>query len=396
MSGYSGDLSKTQQLALNEFKSILTKDTLAEEENLLRFLRARSFDVDGAYRQYMATLKWRKDNGIDQLLDKPRPLDKEMKNIMSSGFHSYDKQGRPAYFEYTGRTDVQALIQLPLDQIIRRHVWNCEKQIARMKEISQEIGKNVETMVHIHDMTGASQVLRKALNLFKKLAKLDQEYYPERMGKIFIVNTTWIFPVLWKCAGVFLDSKTRSKCVVLKTGEIKKLLEYFDPESLPKEFGGSCNCEGGCLPPIPKHMRFLSEAPSLTEQYTIGPKETLEKSLECTNDGDSVAWCFTTSKDIKFGVTFKPKPHSGWSDKMNDIPAIWVLDVEPKSENDSPVTGYYTPPCPGICTLVWDNLDSKWSSRTIKFNILVEKEANDSEEENGSNGIKRLSTVTYV
>lgn len=53
-----------------------------------------------------------------------------------------------------------------------------------------------------------------------------------------------------------------------------------------------------------------------------------------------IEYLLNFSKDIKFGVKFKPRPHSGWSDKMNDIPAIWVLDVEPKSENDSPVTGY--------------------------------------------------------
>jgi len=34
-------------------------------------------------------------------------------------------------------------------------------------------------------------LLRKALSILKRLARLDQDYYPERMGKIFIVNTPW-------------------------------------------------------------------------------------------------------------------------------------------------------------------------------------------------------------
>lgn len=32
--------------------------------------------------------------------------------VMSSGFHSHDKLGRPAYFENTGRTDIQAMLKV--------------------------------------------------------------------------------------------------------------------------------------------------------------------------------------------------------------------------------------------------------------------------------------------
>ena len=51
-----------------------------------------------------------------------------------------------------------------------------------------------------------------------------------------------------------MDPKTRSKCVILKHDEENKLLEYFNAEDLPVEFGGTCSCEDGCLPPVPKHM----------------------------------------------------------------------------------------------------------------------------------------------
>lgn len=65
---------------------------------------------------------------------------------------------------------------------------------------------------------------------------------------------TRVFPVLWRIAKIFVDPKTRTKCVVLKSSELSKLCDYFDPEDLPEEFGGSCRCDNGCLPPIPKHM----------------------------------------------------------------------------------------------------------------------------------------------
>ncbi|KAK3708095.1 hypothetical protein QZH41_019177, partial [Actinostola sp. cb2023] len=156
--------------------------------------------------------------------------------IMSSGFHSYDKQGRPTYIEFTGRTDIQALVQfakklacllacmegrclfeLPLDQVIKR-LWYCEKHdIKNERNIVIEKSLDVETMVCTytrHDR-GVTRIetnsdtdqqwqvrsspeklfllVWKALNLFKKLAKLDQEYYPERMGKVSQYNLTTMF-----------------------------------------------------------------------------------------------------------------------------------------------------------------------------------------------------------
>ena len=36
--------------------------------------------------------------------------------------------------------------------------------------------------------------------------------------------------------------------------EVNKLLDYFEAEDLPEEYGGTCHCENGCLPQVPKHM----------------------------------------------------------------------------------------------------------------------------------------------
>ena len=63
-----------------------------------------------------------------------------------------------------------------------------------------------------------------------------------------------IFPVLWKVARSFLDHKTRNKCIVLGVTEQDQLLDYFNPEDLPEEYGGTCRCGNGCLPEVPRHM----------------------------------------------------------------------------------------------------------------------------------------------
>jgi hypothetical protein len=43
-----------------------------------------------------------------------------------------------------------------------------------------------------------------------------------------------------------LDPVTVEKIHILGTGYQKQLLEQVPAENLPKEFGGACDCEGGC------------------------------------------------------------------------------------------------------------------------------------------------------
>lgn len=48
---------------------------------------------------------------------------------------------------------------------------------------------------------------------------------------------------------------------------------------------------------------------------------------------------FFHSKDIQFGIKFKPKPHSGWKDHATEVDEIWVEELEPISDCELAITG---------------------------------------------------------
>jgi len=44
-----------------------------------------------------------------------------------------------------------------------------------------------------------------ALSMYRAISDLDQKYYPERLGKLFIVNTPRMFVMIWNLAKSWLD-----------------------------------------------------------------------------------------------------------------------------------------------------------------------------------------------
>lgn len=362
MSHTVANLAKSEAKALDEFKAKLKQEAIADEETLLRFLKAREFNVELAHRQYMSTWEWRRNNDIDNILNAPRPLEEKLKNVLSYGFHKIDKEGRPCYIEKTGKADINALLKLPEDQLIKWHVWNTEKQIEQMNEKSGELNKEITTLVHIHDLSRATLNMRKALNLFTRLVKLDQEYYPERMGKVFIINTPWIFPVLWKVARSFLDPKTRDKCIVLSSLELNQLIHYFNAEDLPEEYGGTCRCEHGCLPEVPKHMLSCADDEAELTEECIAARSTFSQKVECKGNNGSIGWFYRiSSKDIKFGVKFR-----------KFMKEEWVVKLEHPLHATKANIGFHTCSSSGVYTLVWDNSNSRFLSRTLKYHIMTE------------------------
>lgn len=78
--GHAAHLTPNQQEQLRAFTALCrdqgyytpaTKDTPPshDDETLLRFLRARRFIPDEAFKQFRTTEDWRKDQGIDALFD---------------------------------------------------------------------------------------------------------------------------------------------------------------------------------------------------------------------------------------------------------------------------------------------------------------------------------------
>jgi hypothetical protein len=234
MSGFVGNLSPQQQAALDEVKQKLSKlegklaecskKMLVDDAIILRFLRARKFDVDQSYDMLYNMLKFRlefQQIGVDCL--NPAMCENELKTGKSY-YHGHDKEGRPVCY-------IRARLHDPSQSDV------LENQ--RFTVLMMEYGKSLlrppgETVTIVFDMNKAT-LKNIDIKSVQFMVNTLTSYYPESLGKVLIVNYTWIVNGAWKIIRPWLDPVTAAKVLFIKPEE---LMNYIDADNLPKEYGG--------------------------------------------------------------------------------------------------------------------------------------------------------------
>ncbi|XP_022892231.1 phosphatidylinositol/phosphatidylcholine transfer protein SFH13-like [Olea europaea var. sylvestris] len=251
---------------------------------LLRFLKARDFDIDKTIQMWEEMLNWRREFGVDTTLEDFEFEElEEVLQCYPQGYHGVDREGRPVYIERLGKAHPSKLMCITtIDRYLKYHVQEFEKALhEKFPACSLAARRRICSTTTILDVQGlgVKNFTKPAASLFAAMTKIDNSYYPETLHSMFIVNAGLGFKkVIWPAAQKFLDAKTTAKIQVLDPKSTRKLLEVIDPSQLPDFLGGSCTCsvEGGCLTSNqgpwndPKIMKIVYNAETtLVKQITI-------------------------------------------------------------------------------------------------------------------------------
>ncbi|KAJ3306906.1 hypothetical protein HDU76_004733 [Blyttiomyces sp. JEL0837] len=180
-------------------------------------------------------------------------------------FHKFDKDGYPIIIERIGLYDAKgfaanANVETLMDMHIRIQEYMFETV---MKAATARSGKEItkQTVVFDCEGMGLHQLHPPALALLRALADHDAKYYPERLGRLFLVNAPPAFTRVWGLIRRWLDKGILEKIHILGDDYQDILLQYIDHENLPAHLGGTCRCahmEGGCVP-LARPKKALSD-----------------------------------------------------------------------------------------------------------------------------------------
>ena len=201
---------------------------------MLRFLKARKFEIDKSKQMWSDMLQWRKEFGTDTIME-DFEFD-EMDQVLEhypQGHHGVDKDGRPIYMEKLGAIDTTKLLTVTsMDRYVKYHVREFERAFAvKFPAFSIAAKRRVDQSTTILDVSGVvmyqhfidprchaltekthatflgisqgyKNFNKAARDLIGRLQKIDGDNYPEVDHVIwcahFCTMSVFLFKKFWK------------------------------------------------------------------------------------------------------------------------------------------------------------------------------------------------------
>ncbi|KAI9473909.1 MAG: CRAL-TRIO domain-containing protein [Benjaminiella poitrasii] len=263
---------------------------------VLRFLRARKWDLDAAFNMLANTLRWRLvmrlddivalgENGLRDELNKLKP---ELGNCFVTQLNSGkaylggpDKAGRGICF-------INVNLHHKEDQpseiikLLTMYIMETSRFV---------VHQPVESACIVFNMDGFT-LKNMDFDFVKFLVTCFEAYYPETLGSCLIHKAPWVFSTVWNLITPLLDPVVATK--IHFTKDVKELSNYVDMSALPGNITGEKDKktldEAVKIDPVaPGTLAKPTTAAYQNYQDMIKGYsfETLEWAKTKTNDGDN-------------------------------------------------------------------------------------------------------------
>ncbi|XP_041079631.1 SEC14-like protein 2 [Polyodon spathula] len=384
MSGRVGDLSPKQAEALAQFREniqdILPSLPAQDDHFLLRWLRARNFNIQKAEAMLRKHVEFRKHLKADTITTDWQPPE-VIDRYLSGGMCGYDKDGSPILYDLVGPLDPRGLLLSASKQdFLKTKVRDCERLQSACQQQSEQLGHHVESITMIYDCEGLGlkHLWKPAIEAYGEVLTMFEENYPEGLKRLFVIKAPKLFPVAYNLIKHFLSVDTRRKIIILGDNWQESLLQYIEPDQLPVCYGGTLTDPDG----DPRCKTWIKYGGDVPQSYYVrdSVKQQYEQTL-CISRGSSqqleyeilfpgcvLRWQFASEGlDIGFGVFIKTKV----GERQKAAEMVEVVPSQRYNAHLVPEDGSFTCQDPGIYVLRFDNTYSILHSKKVSFSVEV-------------------------
>uniref|UniRef100_A0AAQ5XHY8 SEC14-like lipid binding 7 n=1 Tax=Amphiprion ocellaris TaxID=80972 RepID=A0AAQ5XHY8_AMPOC len=414
MSGRVGDLSPTQAEILSEFRGriqdILPSLPAQHDHYLLRWLRARSFNVQKAEAMVRKHVEFRRQMRVDSIISDWKPpevtcclintlqlqflhcdvhvssfsfvfVPQVIEKYVSGGMCGYDKEGSPIWYDVIGPLDPKGLLLSATKQdFIKTKIRHTEMLQRECRRQSEKLSTNIEAITLIYDCEGLGlkHIWKPAIETYGEILTMFEDNYPEGLKRVFLIKAPKMFPMAYNLIKHFLCEETRRKIIVLGSNWQEVLHKHIDPEQLPVVYGGTLTDPDGD-PRCRTMIKYGGTVPrsyyvqdSVKVQYdssvTISRGSVFQLEYDVTAASSLLRWQFASDgADIGFGVYRRTK--EGRGQKVAEM--LQVLPSERYNAHLVPEDSCLTCTEPGVYVLCFDNSYSILQSKKVSYKVEV-------------------------
>ena len=204
-----------------------------------RFVEGTKNDPPGtAEKRWAITAAWRKRDNIDTIILQPHPYYNEIKRCYPHFYCRTDLTNKQiAYYERPGFLQLKRLEEIGVPTMVWHYTFQiefCWTYMSTMGEQTRTLsGVDVQN-VGLYDVKGVVKEFLAAIS------KVSQEHYPERAGKICVLNAPGWFSMLWNVIkvrvlrNIDICSRTPPVCSIaaVNSAAISNISYLFLPDSL--------------------------------------------------------------------------------------------------------------------------------------------------------------------
>lgn len=262
---------------------------------LLKFLRARDFNVNESFEMLINCLSWRNNFEAESILDHDLGFH-DLEGVVAY-MHGYDREGHPVCYNAYGIFKDKEMYERTFgdDEKLQRFLrWRVQVLERGIKMLHFKPG-GVNSIIQVTDLKDMpKRELRVASN---HILSLFQDNYPEMVARKIFINVPWYFSMLYSMFSPFLTQRTKSKFVICKEGNVAETLyKFIRPEDIPVEYGGlsRLNDQQNC-PPKP------------ASEFTVKGGEKVNIQIEGIEGGATITWDIVVGGwDLEYTAEFSP------------------------------------------------------------------------------------------